>query len=80
MGLLLVCLHDQRYPKPLVDIVNPFFSGSVAAGIQSGIGNVAAGSLFAALQSLGTVPLVTAGYSALVAGVCAVVAAVATIF
>jgi len=34
-------------------------AGSLAAGIQAGIGNVAAGSAFAILQSLGTAPLVT---------------------
>jgi len=39
-------------------------AGSVAAGVQSSIGNVAAGSAFAVLQSLGTSPLVTAGLGA----------------
>ena len=29
-------------------------SGSIASGIQSGIGNVAAGSTFATLQSMGS--------------------------
>ncbi|KAG8765469.1 hypothetical protein FRC15_006971, partial [Serendipita sp. 397] len=35
-------------------------AGSAAAGIHAGIGNVAAGSLFALFQSLGTMPLFTA--------------------
>ena len=41
-------------------------AGSVAAGIHAIIGNVAAGSAFAALQGLGTVPLTTAGVDAAV--------------
>lgn len=47
-------------------------SGSIAASIQSGIGNVAAGSLFATLQAAGTAPLMT---SAIGAGVGAAVGA-----
>ena len=39
---------------------------SVAAGIHATIGNVVAGSAFAALQALGTAPLVTAGVGAAV--------------
>jgi hypothetical protein len=39
-------------------------AGSLAAGLQSSIGNVAAGSAFAILQSAGTAPLVTAGIGA----------------
>ena len=39
-------------------------AGSLAAGVQSSIGNVAAGSAFAVLRSAGTVPLVTAGIGA----------------
>ncbi|KIM32301.1 hypothetical protein M408DRAFT_326907 [Serendipita vermifera MAFF 305830] len=35
-------------------------AGSIAAGVQSTIGNVAAGSAFAALQTAGTAPLITA--------------------
>jgi len=34
-------------------------AGSIAAGIQSGIGNVVAGSVFAVLQSAATAPVVT---------------------
>ena len=41
-------------------------AGSAAAGAQSFIGNVAAGSAFATLQSLGTVPLMTAAVGAAV--------------
>lgn len=48
-------------------------AGSMAASIQAGIGNVAAGSMFALLQSLGAVGLTTgtvatAGAAAGVAG------------
>jgi len=39
-------------------------AGSIAAGVQSSIGNVVAGSAFAVLQSLGTAPLLTAGAGA----------------
>ena len=35
-------------------------AGSVAAGVQAGIGNVTAGSAFAALQSIGTTGAVIA--------------------
>lgn len=38
---------------PLADTSLPT-TGSLAAGMQSGIGNVVAGSLFAILQSAGT--------------------------
>jgi len=41
-------------------------AGSMAAGIQSSIGNVVAGSAFAVLQSVGTTPLVSAGVGAAV--------------
>jgi hypothetical protein len=39
-------------------------AGSIAAGIQAGIGNVAAGSAFAVLQSAGTMPLITGAIGA----------------
>ncbi|KAG8821459.1 hypothetical protein FRC17_009805 [Serendipita sp. 399] len=39
-------------------------AGSAAAGMQAGIGNVVAGSLFATAQSLGTAPLITAAIGA----------------
>ncbi|KIM19840.1 hypothetical protein M408DRAFT_334245 [Serendipita vermifera MAFF 305830] len=39
-------------------------AGSMAAGIQAGIGNVAAGSVFAFMQSLGTAPLANAAVGA----------------
>lgn len=35
-------------------------AGSVAAGVQAGIGNVAAGSTFAALQSIGATGVIAA--------------------
>ena len=45
MGLLIV---------PLIGFsIGGIVGGSAAAAIQSGIGNVAAGSVFAGLQSLG---------------------------
>ena len=39
-------------------------AGSAAAGFQAYMGNVAEGSTFAVLQTLGTVPLTTAGIGA----------------
>jgi len=48
-----------------VDLV--FYLGSIAAGWQAAIGNVAAGSLFAGLQSLGAVGL-NAGVAAAIGG------------
>jgi len=45
-------------------------AGSVAAGVQSVIGNVAAGSAFAALQSIGAAGL-TCGAKAAIGGVAA---------
>jgi hypothetical protein len=42
--------------------------GSMAAGIQAGIGNVAAGSAFAVLQSAGTMPLFTGALGAAAGG------------
>jgi Interferon-induced 6-16 family len=41
-------------------------AGSLAAGVQSRMGNVAPGSAFALLQYAGTVPLVSAGVGAAV--------------
>jgi len=55
--------------------------GSIAAGIQSGIGNVAVGSLFATMQSLGATgwfASMTTGGLAASAGSAAVVAATST--
>jgi len=53
-------------------------SGTIAAGIQAGIGNVGAGTLFAGLQSLGaggyaaaTLTTATQGAGAVVAGLAA---------
>ncbi|CAG7853830.1 SubName: Full=Uncharacterized protein {ECO:0000313/EMBL:CCA67740.1} [Serendipita indica DSM 11827] len=43
-------------------------AGSMAAGIQSGIGNVAAGSTFAAMQSIGTTPLTSVLYGGIIGG------------
>lgn len=43
-------------------------AGSIAAGVQAGIGNVAAGSTFAALQSVGALGGFSWGASALTAG------------
>ena len=37
------------------------FTESLAAGIQAGIGNVEAGSVFAALQSIGTPSIISFG-------------------
>ena len=54
--------------------------GSMAAGVQAGIGNVAAGSLFATAQSVGmggAIPAVVTAVGAGVAGVGAVAAAMA---
>jgi hypothetical protein len=48
-------------------------AGSIAAGVQSGIGNVAAGSAFAALQSAGTMPLFTGAIGAAAGGGAAVI-------
>jgi hypothetical protein len=43
-------------------------AGSIAAGVQAGIGNVAAGSAFAVLQSMGATGLIAAvGTGAVVA-------------
>jgi hypothetical protein len=41
-------------------------TGSTAAGIHAGIGNVAAGSAFAVMQSAGTAPLLLATIGAAV--------------
>ena len=57
-------------------------SGSAAAGIQSGIGNVAAGSLFAACQSVGAAGLssgAAAAAGATAGGLAGVGAAVASL-
>jgi hypothetical protein len=43
----------------LICVIHLCLTGSAAAGIQAGIGNVAAGSAFAIMQSVGTVPLVS---------------------
>ncbi|PVG00923.1 hypothetical protein CPB86DRAFT_782166 [Serendipita vermifera] len=43
-------------------------AGSIAAGMQSGIGNVAAGSLFAMAQAAGTAPIVTGLHAGVAAG------------
>lgn len=53
--------------------------GSIAAGLQAGIGNVAAGSLFAAAQSIamgGGVPAAVSAVGGMGAGAAAAVAAV----
>ena len=44
-------------------------TGSLAAMIHAGIGNVAVGSAFATFQSLGTMPLLTVAIGALSGGV-----------
>nr|AGR53517.1 hypothetical protein [Dolomedes mizhoanus] len=49
-------------------------AGSVAAGVQSMIGNVAAGSAFASLQSAGVTGLAAATKAALATGGAAVAA------
>ncbi len=55
---------NHIFKKSLSGIV----AGSVAAGLQSTIGNVAAGSVFATLQSVGATG-VTLGTKAVIGGV-----------
>jgi hypothetical protein len=43
----------------LICVIELCSTGSVAAGLQAGIGNVAAGSAFAIMQSAGTAPLLS---------------------
>ena len=50
----------------LIYMTHPRSIGSTAAVIQSGIGNVAAGSAFAGMQSAGTSPLLLATIGAAV--------------
>jgi hypothetical protein len=50
----------------LIYTTHPRLTGSIAAVIQSGIGNVATGSAFAIMQSVGTMPLLSGAIGATV--------------
>ena len=66
----------RQHLKPLEPI------GSIAAGLQAGIGNVAAGSLFAAAQSMamgGGIPAVVSAVGGLGAGAAGAAVAAAVV-
>ena len=85
MFLIPICLHrDLVILRFFVDLRGAIQSkmktggvaaGSVAAGIQSSIGAVSAGSLFATLQSVGAVGLSTSA-QAIIGGIGAVSAGI----